>query len=124
VRARRLAVLVSLVVLVVVVLASAAARQDSAHEAVAPPPSAARPSPVVDGALPADRVVHARAGDVVRLSVRTKSAATVAIPGLGVDAIGTPDEPARFVLTIPEPGRYAVVVDGTGRRLGTISVQR
>lgn len=125
VRVQRLLFVAAGLLLVVVVLVSLGERENAADQAVAPPPAAAGPpAPVVEGALPADRVVEAQPGDLVRLTVSTKQVAEVAIPGLGISAVATPEQPATLEATAPEPGRYPVVVEGPGTRLGTLSVER
>ena len=119
--ARRL-LLVAAVFLLLSTLLTAVAPVRDEERAVKPPPS--RPLPVVEatGRLPADEVVRARVGDVVVLDVSAGRADTVRIEGLEMDADALPDRPARFEFVAGREGRFPVVLEVAGKRLGTLVV--
>lgn len=86
---------------------------------------AAAPAPgraPVAGELPADRVVRARVGDLVRVTVSAQAPDTVEIEGYDraepVDAA----TPARFEFVASREGRFRVTLRRAAREVGRLEV--
>jgi len=95
---------------------------DRADRAEKPPPSPPQGVVQATGRLPADEIVRARVGDVVVLDAATKRFDRVRIAGLGFEADAAPGAPARLEFVAGQPGRFAVVTELGGARLGTLVV--
>jgi hypothetical protein len=80
------------------------------------------PAPVVEAALPADKEVRARVGDVIRLVVRAPSADTVELTTLGVEEPVDVNEPAEIVFVANQAGRFRVRLRDAGESIGTLRV--
>lgn len=120
--ARRLLVF-ALVFLLFTTLVSAIAPVPDDERATKPPP-VRNPPPAVEatGELPADETVRARVGDVVVLRVQAPAADVVRIDALGLDADTSPELPARLEFVAAQEGRFPVVLEQAGRRVGTLVV--
>jgi hypothetical protein len=121
---RRVVLVLCALFLAGVIAAAVADRQGRATRAVAPPDATASapPAPVVRGALPADRAVHARVGDVVAVSVRTDGPDEASAPDLGVHAPTSSEVPGVLRFVAGMPGRFPVQQASDGAKLGTIVV--
>jgi hypothetical protein len=120
VKAGRIA-LVALVLLGLVAVVTAGSRDDgpAVPGAVKGPGPGA---PEVRGELPADRVVEVRAGDVVRLLVRSDEADVAEVPRLGLRWPVGPRVNGELVFVAPGEGRYGVRLRRQERRAGTLAV--
>jgi hypothetical protein len=89
----------------------------------AQPAGAAAPRPeTVDGRLPADRIVHAREGDVVDLQVTSREPDVARVDALGVSAPTEPGLPAQLTFVADRAGRFAVDLRDAGERVGTLEI--
>jgi hypothetical protein len=86
-------------------------------------PGAAERGEVVPGELPGDRVVRARPGDTVVLRVRSEVPDVARIARLGLATAVGPGIPGELSFQALEPGRLAVVLQLSGRRVGTVDVR-
>jgi hypothetical protein len=93
----------------------------TATPADAPAASAADPAEV-RGELPADRVVRARPGDLVTLSVRSDVPDVARIAGLGVAAAVGPQIAGELRFEAFETGRFPVKLQLSGRTVGTVEI--
>jgi hypothetical protein len=70
------------------------------------------------------RVRRAREGQHIVVSVGSEAGGVATIPRLGRTASVSPTAPARFDLLAPPPGRYDVMITGSGasepQRVGTL----
>ena len=124
--ARRLAYVFSALVLLMV-LGSAVAQREREHtEAVAPPLSAdtagSAPAPEAAVSMPPEKVVRARVGEIVSITVRTPQPETASIPAVGVSELSSADVPATLEFVPSTPGHYPVELTDTGQVLGTVDV--
>jgi hypothetical protein len=124
--ARRLAYVFSALVLVMV-LGSAVAQREREHtQAVAPSPGAgaasSAPAPEAAGDMPPEKVLRARVGEIVSITVRTAEPETASIPAIGVSELASADVPATLEFVPSTPGRYPVELTDSGRVLGTVDV--
>jgi hypothetical protein len=120
---RRLAFVAALLFFVAMVSSAVVRREENRRQATAPaaaPPAA--PIATVEAQLPAERRVQARVGEIVNLQVRSEEPQDVSIPALGVTDVASADVPALLEFVADQPGRFAVVADPSGRRLGTVVV--
>jgi hypothetical protein len=130
-RSRR-ALLWLLAAVVVGLGALSAARRDDERRATSPPPqtttgalprASAPAGRQVRGELPADRVVTARPGDFVVLRVRSDVPDVARVAGLGVQGAVGPGIPGELGFQALEPARHPVVLQVSGRRVGTVEVR-
>jgi hypothetical protein len=122
---RRLLLFVVLLLLVASFASAIAPREDEgAPRTVAPavstPLTAAR---VVEGALPGDRRVRARVGDIVQIEVRHTAEDEVQIVALGLSEPVERGIPAQLVFDADRDGRFAVTLRDAGKRVGTVEVR-
>jgi hypothetical protein len=121
---RRILLPVILLFLGLLVLGSLAPR-DPTTDVSTPPATpltgAQRPRTIV-AAMPQHRVVRARPGDVVELSVSSDRAGGVEIPELGQAEPVAPGSPALFTVLPSLPGTYLVRLTETGEEVGRIEV--
>ncbi|MCW3021759.1 MAG: hypothetical protein JWR30_1081 [Conexibacter sp.] len=110
--------------LVAVIAGAVADRQAQKTRATAPPLTVATgpPAAVVRGTLPADGTVSAEVGDAVTVSVRSAMPDEAWVDALGLRAPTSSDVPGRLEFVAEIPGRYPVMLEGSGRRAGTIVV--
>jgi hypothetical protein len=78
---------------------------------------------VVQGALPQDRRVRVRVGDVVRLAVSHTAEDEVEILGLGLSEPVEPGLAAQFEFDADREGRFPVTLRDAARRVGTLDVR-
>jgi hypothetical protein len=104
--------------------------------AIAPPPDRQATAPVfpapnalaapagtsVEGTLPAQAPLVADVGSVVRLQVAATHDDHVTISGLGVRAPVGPGTTGVVEFVADSPGRWPVVLDPSGERIGTVEV--
>jgi hypothetical protein len=86
-----------------------------------PPPGPA--AKVVEAALPRDRRVRARVGDVVDLAVSHGTEDEVQIPALGLAEPVEPGIAAQFEFDADHPGRFAVTLRDAATRVGVVEVR-
>ncbi|MEA2284573.1 MAG: hypothetical protein QOJ21_616 [Solirubrobacteraceae bacterium] len=122
---RRLLLYAVLLLLVATVASAIAPRQrDSVVQTVEPSPAPGGPAAdTVDGALPQDRRVRARVGDIVQLQVDHGERDVVEIPTLGISEPVEPGVPALLVFDADREGRFGVRLRMAGTRLGTVDVR-
>ena len=123
--ARRIVLALCAFFLVAVIAGSVADRDAQRTRATAPPVTVTTgpPAPVVRGTLPADGTVSAEVGDAVTVAVRTATPDEAWVDALGLRTPTSSDVPGRLEFVAQIPGRYPVVLAGTGRRVGTIVVE-
>lgn len=120
--ARRL-LIIALSFLVLTTLLGALAPPSREDQAVKPEtPARVVPAVEATGELPADETVRAKVGDVVVLRVRASAPDVVRIDALGLDADLSPALPARMEFVATHEGRFPVVLEQSGRRIGTLVV--
>jgi hypothetical protein len=122
---RRLLLFVVLL-LVVAAVASAIAprREDAAPRTVTPAvPAPAAAARVVEAALPKDKRVRARVGDIVQLDVTHTAQDEVQIVALGLSEPVEPGIAAQFVFDADREGRFAVTLRDAAKRVGTVEVR-
>ena len=109
--------------LLIATLMSSAVPRERSETATAPPrATVVRAAPEVTGELPADRIVRARLGDVVRLEVSSDSPDVAELADLGISADVAPGLPVELELVADRSGRFAVTLRDSGRRLGVLAV--
>jgi hypothetical protein len=122
---RRILVFIVLLLVVAAVASAIAPREeDSATRTVqsaAPAPATA--ARVVEGALPQDRRVRARVGDIVQLEVQHTAQDEVQILALGLSEPVEPGIAAQLVFDADREGRFAVTLRDAAKRLGTVDVR-
>ena len=121
VRRRRL-LLLAVLLIVGASLVSAVEPRDRASREAVDPVAANPPAPVVEAALPADKEVRARVGDVVSLLVRAPAADTVEVPSLGVEGPVDANQPAELTFVADRAGRFRVRLRDAGEAIGTLRV--
>jgi hypothetical protein len=123
---RRIVLALCALFLVAVIAGSVADRAARSTRATAPPATVATgaPAAVVRGALPEDGTINAEVGDAVTVAVRTPMPDEAWVDALGLRAPTSSDVPGRLEFVAGIPGRYPVVLAGTGRRAGTIVIAR
>jgi hypothetical protein len=119
-----MAFVAALLFLVAMISSAVVQREESRKQATAPiaaaPPST--PPATVEAQLPGDREVRARVGEVINIQVRSEEPEDVTIPALGVRGLASADVPALLEFVADQPGRFPVVTDPSGRRLGMVVV--
>jgi hypothetical protein len=123
---RRIVLALSALFLVAVIAGSVADREAQKTRATAPTATVATgpPAAVVRGTLPDDGTVSAEVGDAVTVAVRTATPDEAWVDALGLRAPTSSDVPGRLEFVAAIPGRYPVVLAGSGRRAGTIVIER
>lgn len=120
--ARRLLVFALVFLLLSTVLSAIAPVPDDERATKPEPAPRAAPAVEATGELPADETVRAKVGDIVVLRVRSAAADVVRIDALGLDADTSPALPARLEFVATRPGRFPVVLQQAGERVGTLVV--
>jgi len=125
--ARRVLLLLAVLLLMAAVVSSVAEQEQTA----APPPQGETTgrgdgdrARVVRGRLPADRVVVARVGDVVRVEVMSVRPDEAQVLDLGLDAPTERGLPGTLEFVADQLGRFPVTLRNAGRRVGTIEIRR
>ena len=121
---RRFWLWILLLVLVAALAATVAPREQTSTRPGVSSVVAGPPAPTVRGRMPARRPLTAAVGDVVDLSVSMTEADEAQIEPLAVQAPGEPAMPAQLQFVAASPGRFAVVLRDSGRRVGTLVVRR
>ncbi|HTX70569.1 MAG TPA: hypothetical protein VMT10_12990 [Solirubrobacteraceae bacterium] len=128
VRYRRLLLVLAVLALTIAV-GSALHRGSTSPGGTTPAPasvgSAAGPgATVVSATLPAERVVRARVGDLVQLSVRSSSPDIANMTAIGVSTPVGPRLPGTLQFTADVPGRFPVTLSLAARVAGEVDVSR
>ncbi len=121
---RRILLFVAMLLLVALIAESIAPR-DEPPPAIKGAPGVAPPPPsggLVEAALPKDREVRARVGDLVQIAVTHDAQDTVRIVSLGIEEPVDPDLPAQLVFDADRPGRFSVTLRDAARRIGVVEV--
>jgi hypothetical protein len=121
VRWRRLLLFALLLIVGASLIDAVEPRNRGSREAV-DPAAANPPAPVVEAAMPADKVIRARVGDVIRLVVRAPSADVVEVNTLAVEEPVDANEPAQIVFVADRAGRFRVRLRDAGEAIGTLRV--
>ncbi len=129
-RSRRL--LLVLAVLALTLGVAGAVRRDQTSSTQTTLPAARPPATevggaeanVVTGTLPADRIVRAKVGDTVRLSVTSASPDIANMLQLGLSSPVGPQIPGTFEFSADAPGRFAVTLSLADRAAGEVDVSR
>ncbi len=131
-RSRRLLLVLAVLALTLGV-AGALRRDNTSSTQTTPPPAVPGGVPaqvggaeanVVTGTLPADRVVRAKVGDTVRLSVTSDSPDIANMTELGLSSPVGPQIPGTFEFTAYAPGRFPVTLSLAARVAGEVDVSR
>jgi hypothetical protein len=122
---RRIVLALCALFFVGVVAAAVADRETQKTRATAPPVTVASgaPAPVVSGRMPGDRTIRARVGDAVTVAVSTQEPDEAAIDDLGISATTSADVPGMLEFVAEAPGRYDVLLQGSGKTAGTIVIE-
>lgn len=120
---RHITVLLVVLIVLGAGLAALGQRPDQDDEDRSPgTPSRESVTEAVRGTLPRDRVVRARVGDSVELTVSAREPDSATIDGLGLTDAAFPGAPARFSFRADEVGRFPVTLTLSGRRAGLVVV--
>ena len=123
--ARQLALWAAVLFAIAVVAAAVAPPRQDAQAPVFPAP-APPGEPVgksVEGTLPASAPLVAGVGTIVRLRVSQEQSDHVVVSGLGVRAPVGPGTTGVVEFVADTPGRWPVLLDPSGVRIGTVEVQ-
>jgi Na+-transporting methylmalonyl-CoA/oxaloacetate decarboxylase gamma subunit len=122
---RRLLVFIVLLLVVAAIASASAPREDDVARRTVPPPvpAPATAARVVEGALPEDRRVRARVGDIVQIEVQHDAEDEVQIVALGLEEPVDPGLPAQIVFDADREGRFAVTLRDAARRVGTVEIR-
>ena len=81
------------------------------------------PAATADGELPADKVVRATLGDVVKVTVTSEVSETAEIVDLGIAEPVDADVPAELTFVADRAGRFPVTLRNSGRPVGSVLVR-
>ena len=124
---RRLAILFAVLLALSAALTAVAPRRDSDDES-RPTSPATVTSPRADvtaavrKTLPRDRVVRARVGDNIELTVTAREPDSATIDALGLTDASSPGAPAQFSFRADRAGTFPVRLTLSDRRAGRIVV--
>jgi hypothetical protein len=123
--ARQLAIWAAVLFAIGLIAAAVAPRDEPAPAPVfpAPNPLAAPAGSAVEGTLPAQAPLVADVGSIVRLRIGSGAGDHVEIAGLGVRAPVGPGTTGVVEFVADSPGRWPVLLDPSGVRIGTVEVQ-
>ena len=123
--ARQLALWAAVLFAIALIAAAVAPPKETPQAPVFPAPSVARDvaGRAVEGTVPATAPLVAYVGEIVRLRVGEGVADHVVISGLGVRAPVGPGTTGLVEFVADSPGRWPVVLDPSGQRIGTVEVQ-
>jgi hypothetical protein len=120
--ARRLLVPVTLLFLVLLILGSLTPTDRTSTDTTpTTTPAPATRTRTVEATLPG-RDVRAGVGDLVSLTVESKTVGGVELPDFGESEPVAPSAPAFFDILPTEAGRFPVVSTESGKEIGTIVV--
>jgi len=125
---RRVAILLGVLLLLSAVLTAVAPRRDRADDnrATTPPRATTARDDVtaaVRATLPRDRIVRARVGDNIELTVNARQLDSATIAGFGLTDAAGPGAPAQFSFRADRAGRFAVRLALSGQRAGRVVVR-
>ena len=95
---------------------------DRSSNGAVDPSASSPPAPVVEAALPGEKEVRARVGDVIRLTVSAPSADVVELSTLAVEEPVDADQPAELVFVADRAGSFRVRLRDAGESIGTVRV--
>jgi hypothetical protein len=127
---RRLVILASLLFVVAAIMSASAPRtreprtQSTGPISLTPRANEAESGArdVVQGDLPKDKVVTAHVGDIVELTVHSKTADEAYVDGLGVDIPVEPDLPGSVRIVAYRAGDFPVHLQWAGKKVGVLEV--
>lgn len=121
---RRLVILATILFVVAAVMsATTTQRRPPAERSLEPPRVlASGPHDLVQGELPKDKVVTAHVGDVVELSITSKTSDEAYIENMGIDVPVEPDVPGTLRLVAERAGDYPVRLMWAQKRVGVVEV--
>lgn len=125
---RRVAILFAVLLVLsaaLTALAPGPETDDEIRSTGAPPVTPAREdvTRAVRGTLPRDRILRARVGDNVELTVTARGLDSATIAGLGLTDATSPGAPAQFSFRADRVGRFAVTLTLSRKRAGAIVVR-
>jgi hypothetical protein len=123
--ARQLALWAAVLFAIALVAAAVAPPERKPQAPVFPAPgaSSAPAGTAVDGTLPSSTPLVADVGSIVRLRIGEALGDHVVISGLGVRAPVGPGTTDLVEFVADSPGRWPVLLDPSGERIGTVEVQ-
>jgi Rieske Fe-S protein len=126
---RRITILLAVILGGTVIVAIAAPREEPADDptprTIATTPTGADVRAVVRGTLPRDKVVRAKVGELVELTVTSDVPESVAIEDFGLTEGVERGAPARFSFLADREGRFAVTLTlGETKTVGRIVVRK
>jgi len=124
---RRVAILFAVLLMLSAALTALAPRRESDDDnrATTPPPATTARDDVtaaVRATLPRDRIVRARVGDNVELTVTAREPDSATIDALGLTDSAIPGAPAQFSFRADRAGTFPVMLTLSGRRAGRVVV--
>lgn len=120
---RRVVILASILFIVAALMTASAPRRGPVTERLGPPKVLADgPHDTVQGELPKDKVVTAHVGDVIELTVTSKTADEAYVDGMGIDLAVEPDVPANVRLVADRAGDFPVRLTWAGKQIGVVEV--
>jgi hypothetical protein len=123
--ARQLALWAAVLFAIALIAAAVAPPKQAPQAPVFPAPTAAAApaGQAVEGTLPASAPLVAGLGEIVRLRVDEGEGDHVEVSGLGVRAPVGPGTTGLVEFVADSPGRWPVLLDPGGERIGTVEVQ-
>jgi hypothetical protein len=119
---RRLLLWTAILVAMLIVIAGSSSRQATAPLPLPPVAAPANASNVVQGQLPADKTIRARAGEIVRIHVKSVSPDLAEIFSLGVSTPVGPGINAPLEFVANQAGTFEVTLRYAGERVGRVVV--
>jgi len=125
---RRVAILLGVLLLLSAVLTALAPRRERADENRAPTPARGTPAredvtAAVRATLPRDRIVRARVGDNIELTVNARQLDSATIEGFGLTDAAGPGAPAQFSFRADRAGTFPVMLALSDQRAGRVVVR-
>lgn len=96
--------------------------ENSSARPVAPTPAREDVTTAVRATLPRDRIVRARVGDNIELTVTARAPDSATIAGFGLTDATSPGAPAQFSFRADRAGRFPVTLTLGDQRAGRIVV--
>jgi hypothetical protein len=125
--ARRALLLVAVLLLMAALVSSIAEQNRTTRPSPrgeTPAGSAQSKPRIVRGRLPADHVVVARVGDIVKVEVMSDQPDEAQLVDLGINTPTEPGFPGTLEFVAAGPGRFAVTLRDSGKRVGVIEIRR
>lgn len=133
---RRIAILFAVLLVASAALTAVAPRPDPADDErptssapVTPAPTregedgAGNVTDAVRGTLPREKIVRARVGDNIELTVTARELDSATVDGFGLTDAASPGAPAQFSFRADRSGNFPVTLTLSGRRVGRIVVR-